>query len=242
VRGEIHWPCALEVGAGDVVEDQFGLETEEVAKAVIEGHFDPVLGGAELIERAIPGVQLPGMDADPSAGVPMGDEAPALAIADEVGLEPAGEPVFAGRSDESIGDKDEGTVGEGDAFGFAEGVIEDRPEAELIEEGAEREDGSPGRGIDDLRIGRRGLLLAGVPAEQSLEPGEDLDEEIFAAEIGDDALLDLSAFAVGFDDADIFVENAAGGADFDGPQVHVVKYHDTKSKNQVKLPANIKSI
>jgi hypothetical protein len=182
------------------------------------------------------------MDADPSAPVPVGDEAPALAIRDEVGFEPAGQPVFAGGSDESIGDEDKGPVGEGDAFGFAERFIEDRPEAELIEQGAESEDGTPGGGIDDLGIGRRGVLLADVAPEQSLGLGEDLDEEVFAAEIGDDALLDLWAFAVGFDDPDVLVECAAGGADFDGSQVHVVKYHDRKAKNQGESARKIKKL
>ena len=34
-------------------------------------------------------------------------------------------------------------------------------------------------------------------------------EEILATEIGDDALLDLTVFAVGLDDADVFVDGAA---------------------------------
>ncbi len=85
---------------------------------------------------------------------------------------------------------------------------------------------------------RRRLLLAAVAPEQSLELGEDRGEEVFAAEIGDDALLDLSAFAVGFDDADVLVECAAGRADFDSFEVHVVKYHDTKWKNQGESAGN----
>src|SRR5262249_13640178 len=43
---------------------------------------------------------------------------------------------------------------------------------------------------------------------------------VLAAEVGDDALPDLAVFAVGFDDADVFVDGAAGGADFDGPGIH----------------------
>src|SRR5512135_1531246 len=84
------------LGTGDVVEHQVGLEAEEVAEAVVERHFDPVFGGVELVEGAVPGVELSGMDADPPALVPVRDEASALAVADEVGLEPAGEAVLAG--------------------------------------------------------------------------------------------------------------------------------------------------
>jgi hypothetical protein len=141
---------ALEVGAGDVVEHQVGLEAEEVAEAVVERHFDLVLGRVELIEGAVPGVELAGMDADPAALVPMGNEASALAVADEVGLEPAGEAVLTGRGDEPIGDEHEGAVGERDVFSPAEFLIEDGPEAELFEQGPDDEDGSPGGGIDDI--------------------------------------------------------------------------------------------
>ena len=70
------------------------------------------------------------------------------------------------------------------------------------------------------------LGITGLPGEEPPELGEHLDEEIFAAEIGDDALLDLTAFAVGFDDADVFIDGAAGGADFDGSRVHENHYHD----------------
>src|SRR5450755_656155 len=81
VLGEVAWSGALEVGAGDVVEHQLGLEAEEVAEAVVEGHFDAVFGRVELVEGAVPGVELAGMDANPPALVPVGDEASSLAIA-----------------------------------------------------------------------------------------------------------------------------------------------------------------
>ena len=37
------------------------------------------------------------MDADPATPVPVGDEASPLAVADEVGLEPAGQAMLPGR-------------------------------------------------------------------------------------------------------------------------------------------------
>jgi hypothetical protein len=46
--------------------------------------------------------------------------------------------------------------------------------------------------------------------------GEDFDEKVLAAEVGDDAMLDLADFTEGFDDADVFVDGTAGGADFAG--------------------------
>src|SRR5438105_7119146 len=135
VLGEVVRAGALEVRTGNVVEDQVGLEAEEVAETVVERHFNPVFGRVELVEGAVPGVELAGMDADPPALVPVRDEASALAIADEVSLEPAGEPVLTGRSDEPVGDEHEGAVGERNAFGPPEVLVEDVPEAQLIEQG-----------------------------------------------------------------------------------------------------------
>jgi hypothetical protein len=161
-----------------------------------------------------------------SAPVPVGHEASSLAIADEVGLEPAGEPVLTGRRDEAVGDEHEGAVGERDAFGPPEVLVKDVPESRLVERGTDDEDRPPVRGIADL--GFRGIVgFDGAGAgEEPAELGEHRDEEILAPEVGDDALLDLSAFAVGFDDADVFVDGAAGGADFHGSRVHANHYHD----------------
>ena len=61
----------------------------------------------------------------------------------------------------------------------------------------------------DLRVGGIAGVAVGVAGEEPAELGEDLDEEVLASEVGDDALLDLAAFAVGFDDADVFVDGAA---------------------------------
>ena len=73
-------------------------------------------------------------------------------------------------------------------------------------------------------MGVRGItILAG---EEPSELGEHLEEEVLSSEIGDDALLDLTAFAVGLDDTDVFVDGAAFGADFHGSRVHENHYHD----------------
>ena len=49
-------------------------------------------------------------------------------------------------------------------------------------------------------------------------------------------MLDLAVVAIGLDDADILVDRATGGPDFDGSQVHVVKYHDKYRRNQGQIP------
>jgi hypothetical protein len=66
--------------------------------------------------------------------------------------------------------------------------------------------------------------LAGIDArvsgEEPLELGEDGQEEILAAEVNDDALFDLTDVAIGFDDADVFMDGATGRADFDSSRIH----------------------
>src|SRR5207248_10295329 len=105
--------------------------------------LDLVLGVVELIEGAIPGIQLPGMDADPPPLVPVREEASAPTITDEITFEPAGQSVLAGRSDQAIGDEHEGAVSKGNAFGFADPGVEDGPEPQLVEQGSEDQDRSP---------------------------------------------------------------------------------------------------
>ena len=69
--------------------------------------------------------------------------------------------------------------------------------------------GPPVGGVADLGIGGfRGFAVV-LAGEELAELGKDLDEEILASEVGDDALLDLAVFAVGLDDADVFVDGAA---------------------------------
>ena len=113
-------------------------------------------------------------------------------------------------------------------------LVEDLPEAQLVEHGADDEDRPPVGGVADLGVRGIGFLAGGLAGEKSSELGEDLDEEILASEVGDNALFDLAILAVGFDDADVFVDGAAGGADFDGSGVHAIHYHDELSVNQVE--------
>ena len=162
----------------------------------------------ELVEGAVPGVELTGMDADPAAVVPMGDEASALAVADEVGLEPSGQAMLTGRGDEPVGDQHEGAVGERDALGSPEVLVEDRPRGRVGRTRRGRRGPAPSwrrRRPGARWVAGLAVVLAG---EESAELGEDLDEEILATEVGDDALLDLTVFAVGFDDADVFVDGS----------------------------------
>ena len=133
-----------------------------------------------------------------------------------------------------MGDQHEGPVGVRNAFGPAEGGVEEGPQAHLVEQGVDRENRPPGRGLEDLGLPRGLGLVAEVSAEQSLELGQDLGEQIVAAQSGDDALREPAVLALGFDGAEGFGDVAAGRRDLDGFGVHAEKYHDLKARSQGK--------
>ena len=59
-----------------------------------------------------------------------------------------------------------------------------------------------------------------ITTKQALELGKHRQEYVLAAEVGDDSLLDLAVLAVGFDDADVFVDGAVAGANFHSSGIH----------------------
>ena len=137
---------------------------------MIEGHLDLLLGGHELVEGAVPGLELLEVDPDSLVLVPVGHEPAAPAIAEEVGLQPAGQAMFAGGPDESIGDQDERPIGERHALSLTERRVEDGPQPELVEQGPHDEDRPPGGGVEDVGVFGLGGVRS-VPAEEPLELG-----------------------------------------------------------------------
>src|SRR5262245_10317540 len=133
---EVGRTFAFKVGAGDVVENQLGLEAEEVAQSVVKSHFDPIFGRLELVKCPVPRFELSRVDADAATLVPLWDESPASAIANEVGLKPTGEPVLTCRGDQSVRDEDKGTVGKRDASGSPKMLVQDSPKSQLVEQSA----------------------------------------------------------------------------------------------------------
>ena len=97
--------------------------------------------------------------------MPVGHEAAPHAIADEVGLQPTSEPVLAGGTRQPIGDEHERSVGEGYALGSSQVLVEDVPEAELLEEGTDCEYRSPRRGIDHLERCRSTFIRLAIAPE-----------------------------------------------------------------------------
>ena len=63
-------------------------------------------------------------------------------------------------------------------------------------------------------------LHLGSAFQDATEVGKHGGQQIAATEVGYDALFDLAVLAVGFHDAQVFVEGTVGGGDSDSPYVH----------------------
>ncbi len=92
------------------------------------------------------------MDAHRVTLVSVRQKALALAVTDEVGLQPAGQTMFAGGLNEAIWRSAETLGRQGATLGFAKVGFEDRPETELCEQRPDREYGTSSGGIEDLRV------------------------------------------------------------------------------------------
>src|SRR5262245_29556945 len=218
---EILRPLALEVAAGDVEQHQVRPQAEQVPQALVKPDLDGGLGRDQAIEGAIPGIQLLMMDLDAAARVPVGPEAPAAAIADEVGLQPAGQTVLAARLNQPIGQQHESPIAKGGPFlGFAEQFVEQLPQSQLVEEGADNKHGPPGGGFQDVEVTDRFADQTWLALEQALQLRQQCGQDILAAEVGDRTLFDLAVLAVGLDDANVLIDGALGGGHLDGAEVH----------------------
>ena len=70
---------------------------------MVQRHLDPLFSPVELIERAIPGLELGGMHPNTSMQMPLRHKSAAFAVTDKVDLEPAGDAVLTAGTDEPIG-------------------------------------------------------------------------------------------------------------------------------------------
>ncbi len=212
------------------------MQTEQVTQSLVESHFKLVLGGDQAIKSAIPGFELAEVHLHPTSLMPVRHEPAATPVADEIGFQPTGQAVFTARADQSVGQQHEGAIGVGDLrLGRPEQFVEQLPQTQLIKKNSDSKDGSPGgrvADVDDMGILVRQSRLA---EQQALELREHRGERVFPSKVGDSPLLDLAILTVGFDDADVLVDGAVGGRDFDGTNEHDVEYHDRQNKLQRQL-------
>src|ERR1700730_10697398 len=101
------WTMSFEVGACDVEEHQLRLELEQVAKPMVERHFDGFFVQLQMIERAIPTLQLNQVDLYPTLILPTRQVAAAGAITDVIGFQPGGQRMFAARIHEPAREQNE---------------------------------------------------------------------------------------------------------------------------------------
>src|SRR5207247_8513999 len=102
-----HGDGIIEIATSTYEQHQIRLQAKQIAQALIETYLDLALGRDQAIQGAIPGTQLAKVHFDALVGMPVRQEASALAIADEVGLQPAGQAMLAGRTTEPIGQQHE---------------------------------------------------------------------------------------------------------------------------------------
>jgi hypothetical protein len=188
------------------------------------------------------------MHLDATAALPTRHKAPSVPVTDKVGLQPTRQAVFAAGPYQAISDQHESAIGIrnlGDIvaeFGSAEMLVEDLPEAELIEQGPDEQNRPPVPGIENVHVG--GLVgQAWFAAQDAFELGQKGLQEVLATEVGDHALLDLAVLAVGFDDADVLVDGPAGGGNFDRADIHEISITtaegDGKRKSGIAATNNV---
>ena len=115
---------ALEIGRGQIVEHHVDPQREQVAQRQIKRMLDLRLALEQLIERAIPLLQLPRRypHAWASAGLafpivaPRRDPTPAMTITDEIVLQPLRQRMLAAWARQAVGDQNQGALAERDAI------------------------------------------------------------------------------------------------------------------------------
>ena len=205
------WPCwrsrpawALE----EVLvmpEHEVRLEAEQDAEVMIKGHLDLLLGGDELIEGA--GTRPRAAEVDPDSLVlgAIGNEPVAPAIAEEVGLQRAGQAMFAGGR-MSHRRRGRTPVGERHALGLTDRRVR------MVESPSGRKARTARTGPEVEASGCRGLRprwRRSVPAGTRWSWVGPDERSCGRGRRG--APLDLAVVAIGLDDADILVDRAAGG-------------------------------
>ena len=152
-------------------------------------------------------------------------------------------PGHAG-ANEAIGQEHEGAVGERRTFlGLAEQLVEDFPQAQLVQESADDEHGAPGGGFEDFEIVVAHFAIqAWLAAQEALQLRKQRLQHVQASQVGDGALFDLAVLAIGLDDADVHIDSAVGGRHLDGAEVHgeqVSRRYKKDSRSKMDFLVNI---
>ena len=221
-----------EVGAGQIVKHQLRLQVKQIAQSVIQRQLDATLVQIQVIERAIPGLQLPQVDLDSDVLFPARNVAPSLAVADIIGFQPAGQRMLASRPCQPIGQQRQHSAGPiivgiffGHQFGPAATGVQDVPQAQLLKQMARHQQGSPSAGLQNFPgTGRCQLMarLRGVvfPPQKPIEHRQHGVQDVASPQIGDDLLPDVSIFPDRLDNPHAFMHRAGRTGNFDRADEH----------------------
>src|SRR5262249_56348082 len=108
ILGQARRAMPFEIRAGDVIEHEVRLKTEEIPQPLVQGYFDGALGGDESVQGAVPGLQLLEVNLNTALPRPARHEAPALPITDKIGLQPARQAGLTPRTHQALADQHEG--------------------------------------------------------------------------------------------------------------------------------------
>jgi len=233
---------ALKIGRGQIVEHHVDLKRKQVAQPHKQRVLDLRLAREQLVERAIPLLQLSRRHAHARcpAGLafrvvaPCRDEAPTATITDKIALQPLRQRMLAGRRRQPIGHQHKSPITQPHrlaAIGPRE-LVECRVEAEIAPHPARRQQRPPVPRSDRPDILVRDAIVAGRIAMQQpaeLAEIEVLRQHIPTTEIDDGAMPRLAvAVAIGFDHAHIFAFHALADRCSDYTQEHdrVAKSND----------------
>ena len=222
-----------EVGARQIVKHQFRLEVEQVAQAVVQRHLDPALVQQEMIQRAIPGLQLRRSISHAPLPLPARHIAPSRddrkrnrvsSQAPKACSLPGRVSRLAINASTRLGQSSSG-FSSGNNRGQRRPASKHLPQAQLREEVPDHEHRSPRAGVQDFDRSLVGQLLGKlflviVAAKKAFQQRQDGFQGIAPPEVGDDLLFDASLLPHGSDNADVFVNDAGGTTNLDGADEH----------------------
>ena len=230
---QVGWPLALEIGRGQVVEHHVDAQRKQVAQSEKQRVLDGRLVRQQLIERTVPLLELPRRDPHPrrparlALGViaPGGHEAAAVAIAHEVGLQPARQTMLAGRRGEPIGDQHQRPIAQRSAITTTTSgePVEHRLKPKLTPQMARRQHRSPvprRHGVNVLAPDRALRCRFAMQQARQLGEVEMRRQQVLATQIEDRAMARLAALAIGFDHPHILVLDAVAAGGPDDAQEH----------------------
>ncbi len=159
----------------------------------------------------------------PALPLPLRLDALSPAVAHKITFQPGGQTVLALRAREPIGHQHQNPVGQRPARrapGRRCDLIQDRVQTQLAPQLLGHEHRAPDRRLLRAHPLERHPGRRRRSAQQTHQRFQVRGQKVFAAQIGDDPLLGMSVFPVGFDQAHVLIGGTPRAARFDGAKAH----------------------